>query len=531
MQGKRKILLLVGGTILAGCNLLGQLAGVSNSTPLASLSPVQTEHPLFKAPYNLSPGSLPLLSRYYRIDGDEANYGGLKYKPRQSNFKGFEGWDVVETNGSSETRNDWLRLQLNRDSRVVVVWEKSELWLSGWQRGSLSISNKTYNTFAKNFSRGEIALGSPGKDNPRYFVLLAERGGTPPTEPPLPAGITERPQANAACPAWLKTNVWVAKGPDGEIYQAWHPQIDPLYWCYFDHDHGSDPAVVGYTAALEYVAKKFGGQAERHEGFKGFAVRDEGANLGWYVSIHSETGVIDRACARFHTVVIAVTSLKTGELQAELGYKGDFGATKSNQNNNPLVNKTCTDPRNSQQVTQEQIATQTKANKRLRVFTNGNDPGGYEQWDGGVNKNLGFSFWGDDGMGNGLGIDIRNPATGCADNTCVDRVFTGSGADQRTIQFSNLRLRYTSAIDQANKQQGEKPGYFWTDLYGNPLAVGVKAGDPGTIRQFIKPGLDTAVNGEGLQGGFHNEDAWRGLYRADSGVPGTELEGGIGDVN
>lgn len=545
MQRKVFFSLLAGGTlVLGGCGSLSGVGGGSQS--LASLAPLSISHPLFSQ--GLSQSDLPLLARYYWVNTvnnnptrDEASYGGLAYKPRQSTYAGFEGWDVFQVNtGTDETRSDFLRLQLNRPARVTVVWQDSALWLAGWQKGSLSASGKTYNTYTKDFSAGEIALGSPsagsgGTSSPRYFVLLAEQGGVASKPPRLPAGIAEssRPPTNDTCPDWLE-GVWQAKGPDGNFYKTWHPQIDPIYWCYYRYENGSDPSLVGYTPTFNYVAKQFGSQPELIVGFKGFAIRDKGANQGWYINIHSETGVQTRACARFHTVVIAVTDLKTGELKAELAYKGDFGATISNQSPNTPVSITCPDPRNGQQVTQSDIAKQTDGAKNLRVSGNGQDPGGYENWHGGGNPNLGMSYWGDNQKSIAgvrvLNVDIRNPATFCSASDCnasSGLKATGSVADQRTLFISNLRIQYTNAIDAVSKAQGEKPGYFWTDLYGNPLAAGVKPGDPGSIRQFIKPGFDSGVNGQGLQGGFSTEDAWRQVYLPNVGVPGIDLENSL----
>ena len=549
-------LLGVAGLLLGGCGALGGLSG-GGSTPIDSLAPLSTEHPLYKQ--GLSRDNAPLVARYYWANSvnrkindkdmtvDEANYGGLRYRPRQSNYKGFEGWDIFEVQvWTDETRSDLVRVQLNRDARVTVVWEDSALWLAGWQKGGLSTSGKTYNTFTKDFRAGEIALGSPttgskGKDSARYFVLLAERGGAASKPPALPAGIAEsdRPQPNSTCPDWLE-NTWTVKqvygitAPDGQDYKTWHPQVDPIYWCYYGHDHGSDPSLVGYKPAFEYVAKRFNDQPELHVGFKGFAIRDEGANQGWYINVHSETGVQTRACARFHPVVVAVTDLKTGELKAELAYKGDFGATISNRDNNPPVNLTCTDPKTGQPVTQTQIQSQTESSKNVRVSGNGQDPGGYENWHGGGNTALGMSFWGDDKnpTGTALNIDIRNPTTFCADNTCASVRSTGDVADERTIRFANLRIQYTDAIAALDKADGKQDGYFWTDLYGEPLPAGKNPGDPGTIRQFIKPGFDSGTgDGVGLRDSYSTEDAWRGVYKQDLGVPRIGLENGLTGQN
>lgn len=542
--------------LLGGCGALGGLGG-GNSTPLASLAPLSTSHPLYKQ--GLSRDNAPLVARYYWANSvdrngsarDEATYGGLRYKPRQSNYQGFEGWDVLEVQvWTDETRSDLVRVQLGRDARVTVIWEDSALWLAGWQKGSLSASSKTYNTFTKDFGAGEIALGSPasgskGKDSARYFVLLAEKGGVASKQPALPTGIaeTDRPQPNESCPSWLE-NVWSYKQVYGELkyggdYKTWRPLIDPIYWCYYNNEYGSDPSLVGYKPAFNYVADKFNGQPEFDVGFKGFAIRDEGLNQGWYINVHSETGVATRACAQFHTTVIAATNLKTGELLAELNYKGNFGATVGNGGNSGAapINRICDDPFSSTPAqtvkkSQVQIAGETKARKNLRIFNNGQNPGGYENWHGGGNVNLGMSFWGDDDpKGRLFDLDIRDPASGCSDINCVTPAPTGESATHRTLSINNLRIKYTPEIQAADLKDGAKDGYFWTDLYGDPLKDGVKGGDPGTIRQFIKPGFDSGSSNDGLQGFFSTEDAWRQVYQKDRGVPGVELEDSIGDQN
>jgi hypothetical protein len=543
-----KFWLLVLGGLLLGLGGCGSgLLGRGGLPPISSVAPVLSEHPLYKAPYSLSRNEAPLVARYYWINEvsnnnstrDEANYDGMKYQPRQSKYQGYEGWDVLDIPGwlNTKSRSDWLRIYLNRPTTLVVVWDKTDLWLSGWKKGSISISGKSYTTYTRDFDAGEIGLGTPGTgQGDNYFVLLAERGGTPSKEPALPAGITDKPLPNQSCPSWLE-NAWTIKqmygvtAPDGEDYKTWHPQVDPIYWCYYGHDHGSDPALVGYKPAFEFVAKRFNDQPELHVGFKGFAIRDEGANQGWYINIHSETGVQTRACAQFHTVVVAVMKLSTSELLAELAYKGNFGATISNQNDT-AANLSCTDPKSGQPKTQTQIKAETDSAKNLRISSNGNDPGGYENWHGGGNKGLGMSFWGDeDPFGRALNIDIRNPTSFCADGTCSSVRSTGSVADERTISISNLRIRYTDAIATLDKADGTQDGYFWTDLYGGPLPAGKNPGDPGTIRQFIKPGFDSGTGGDGLQGGFSTEDAWRGVYLRDMGVPRIGLEDALTGQN
>lgn len=510
MQGKILFSLLC-AVGLVGCN-----SGIIANTSGPFLAEPLTRHPTGLP--------LTLLSRYYAINEmkDDTGtiflnpgYSGFRYMPRQAASAGpkltqFAGWDLLDVPGSSSSRSDWLRLYLNRSATLKVVWDKTALWLVGWPKEEITVGSKKYTVYTKAFPAGELSLGAPGAGNGEYWVLLAESSGQPSPEPALPPGISERPQPNQACPSWL-SDLWQARGPDGDYYATWQPQIDPVYWCYYGHEHGSDPALIGYSAAFLYVAKKFNSQAERAEGFKGFAIRDEAKGIGWYINIHSETSTPQRVCARFHTVVIAATNLRTGEKLVELGYKGDFGSSKANEGTNPFFEISCKDPRDGTMKTQEQIALETKASKRIRAASVANS--GYEQWDGGLEKALGLSF-----SGVGMGIDIQNPATTCPDLKCDGLLVNGgSSSTRRRIDFNNVVISYNPALDP------DQDGVFYTDAYG---VASRNASDPDAFQQFIKPGTKISISGR-----YETEDAWRAVYTKTSRITDVELEGGIGAVN
>ena len=65
-----------------------------------------------------------------------------------------------------------------------------------------------------------------------------------------------------------------------------------------------------------------------------FYLRDEESGYGLYINVHMTTSSIARTCARHHTVVLAVVHLASGEIVAELGYKGDFGSVKTTERMN-----------------------------------------------------------------------------------------------------------------------------------------------------------------------------------------------------
>ncbi len=474
-----------------------------------------------------------LLIRYHRISEHETeegeieqtpHYSGIGYHPRQSGYLGYDNWDVLEVPRDSSGINNWLHLFLSRDAVLVVIWEEYAGWLSGWSQEG-EIAGRT--VYRRSFGAGEVVLGSPGEENDAYTVLIGESDGQPSSLPPLPAGIDEadRPTTNAACPGWVH-NLYLAAGPDGLLYEGWHPQIDTVYWCYFEHEHGSDPSMANYGAAFRYIADKNYGQNEQHEGFKGYVILNVEAETGkryhWYVNIHSTTSAISRTCARQHTVVIAVVDAQTGELVAELGYKGDYGTVRSNQGDNTLIqptfSATCPD---QQSIDNELEGTGDSFVKRVRVANQaGVSNGGYENWRGGLNTTVGLSYNGS----SGLALDIRNPMTSCDTFTCTGAISTGSNATRRTIRFSHMRIdANTDTVQIFDALDGTVDGVFFTDPYGK---LPRNEGDPDAIRQYIQPGLDISIDG-----GFATEDAWRALYVLNAHPEDLELEGSLGSIN
>ncbi len=489
-------------------------------------------------PTNLAP---TLVQRFYTTNESkrekeirlEPSYRGLKYQPRYSAYPNYTGWDSLTVPTSDSSRNEWLVLKLNRAATVAVVWNKSADWLSDWT-ASTDIPGG-FKSYKKSFAAGELKFPSPGKGNKAYELLFAESSGQASSAPVLPPEApvgAALPQPNQTCPDWLH-HLYEVTGRDGKKYDSWHPQIDPVYSCYFRHEHGSDPALIGYKgAALEYVAKLFNDQAEIHEGFKNFVIRDETAGIGWYISVHAETGFEHRVCTQFHTTVFAAVGLKdtaqfsSGELLVELGFKGDFGASITNNQmagKNFVIQKTTLQGgtcANQQTIFNSTEAAKSKSAKRIRVAADPFGNNGYEGWDGGIQKELGFSFpdW-----NAGLAMDIRNPSTACATLECTALVRNKNDhGDERTISMNGLKLAYKKSLDTVNGSPAD--GVFYSDLYGSTF---FDSDGTGRIRQFIKPNLNLT-----LPDGFYTtEDAWRGLYVKDGSVPRTELEDALGEIN
>jgi len=107
---------------------------------------------------------------------------------------------------------------------------------------------------------------------------------------------------------------YVTTAPDNKSYPTWHPQVDPQFGCYFDHEHGDDPTTslanptmppFGYIGALMEPPMN-----EPHAGFKVFVVNkgttnDEGrtATTSTRIVAHMGTGGVKRFDERFHSLI------------------------------------------------------------------------------------------------------------------------------------------------------------------------------------------------------------------------------------
>ena len=256
------------------------------------------------------------------------------------NMGAYTDWDVLITdvNGTYTTYSpgDFLHIELNRAATVVVVQRAGSssnrpAWLNSWSLGSrvdvtcCSASGSTFNsvTCTKVLPAGEHNLGVPGSQGDPYFLLLGEADGSVPPVPSVPSGL-ETPQPNQYCPDWVHDQ-YVTEGHDGRIYRTWHPQVDPVYWCYFGHEHGSDPAEFGdgsyHPKYNQYT--HLNGRFEPHGGFKGVLLRDEDGRES-YITQHFTTSDLGRACNRHHATDIAFAD-SDGTLIGDLNFKGDFG--------------------------------------------------------------------------------------------------------------------------------------------------------------------------------------------------------------
>lgn len=435
--------------------------------------------------------------------GSAVDWSKVAYRPRQfakglvivdpswgaktvEDAGAYVGWDILPTYNYSvhrvETLANWTEIELNRAAVLTVVWRGGAVvpnWLAAWTKaGNVVVSGKTLPTYQKSFGAGLVSLGgvynpsdSPTAVRDTYWILFAEADGGPSPAPLVPAG-REAPVPNATCPTWVHEQ-YTATGPDGVAYATWHHQIDPVYWCYHRHEHGTNPLwfasdkmpAFGYTAAKH-------GMTEPHTGFKNH-VFDSQDGTRWMVTHHFGTAGIGRACNRFHTVDIAVRNIASGELLADLHLMGDFGKSVVNTTDVPYTPPAC--------PTQASDAAGSSGIRKIPSQADG--PTFYEPWRVDLKKTL-FGFVGDFTINSPEGIVI------CNNSTCDQAVTTGkTGARHFFTPNLGPKGDYFSLVG------GSNTGVFYTDPSG---AKRLNAGDPGAVRQYIKAGMKASVQIAGI---------------------------------
>ncbi|MGH2370923.1 MAG: malectin domain-containing carbohydrate-binding protein, partial [Chloroflexota bacterium] len=397
--------------------------------PPASEAPAPQGQPTLLASYAV---------KFFLGDGTyQFDYDRMMYRPRQfaaglnvnelgtepvtvNDPRSYQGWDVLNTPLPRGEVNiygiydspDWLHLRLNRSATLAVVWRggpSTPSWLGGWSPGGdVVVNGAATPTYVRTFPAGEVVLGSvydPGANYPpfvldTYLVLFAEADGTPSPVPAVPSG-QPAPAPNQTCPGWVHDQ-YVTSGPDGRQYPTWHPTIDAVYWCYFHHEHGSDPSLfpIDYQPAYGYVNAQ-AGMTEPHAGFKTYIWQAYGRS--WMVTHHFGTASLNRACARFHSIHVAVAEAHAQKLVADLHFLADFGVAVSTDNELPLTPPACANQ-------YQQVPPHNGGFRRIRTV-----PGSanYEPWEFILRENV-------------LGLDLpivfatRDPIVNCTNNNCVD---------------------------------------------------------------------------------------------------------------
>ncbi|MCG8349358.1 MAG: hypothetical protein MI924_16450 [Chloroflexales bacterium] len=511
----------------------------------------QTFLPLTQAAPAVNPAPDPaptttttLLASY--VISPYPEYAVTQYTPRGFTAEPYVDWDVLGLPGkfindginTTLSNADWLTLQLNRSAALAVVW-RGQLdppdWLSDWELADdVVVDGTTYPTYRKDLPAGEVVLGgvnNPGVDTsqPTYLVLFAEADGSPSSAPPAPEG-REIPQPNQPCPQWVHDQ-YVTTGPDGKLYPTWHPQIDPVYWCYFEHEHGSDPDlfVAGYRPPYGYVSAQTEAKPELssnflcdvetfeaaanivlspepHVGFKSYAFDDANGHR-WLITHHFGTASLKRVCVRFHSVHVVVADAATEEIVADIHLMGDFGKSVVNTTSEDLIPVECpdqallSDNANSQGIRRMPVATRESI--------------GYEPWrldDNGI-------VFGFDSAA--LTFNTPGAIVICNDITCEQGIETGNKGEFRFFS-------YTAGFGIS---ASEHSGIFYTDPYAQQI---VAADAVGTVRQFVAPGLQIDIPGFDGEN-FFPTDPWHvwyePMYNPGPTSSDMNLEGALNSPN
>jgi len=396
----------------------------------------------------------------------------------------YAGWDVLSPSTNWEfknlgPRNNWMHFTLNRPATVAVVWRDNEAapsWLDGWASGgTVIVDGDIAPVFKKSFPAGPVSLGSVEyKANWRdmYLILVAEQNGSPTQAPPVPPGNQVTP--GSGCPTWVH-DFYTTTGPDGRTYQTWHPQVDPVYWCYFGHEHGSNPDLIPGSPKIPYgyVAAKVP-QNEPDAGFKEFIFRDmTGKNWVRFI-VHANTASRRRVCAQFHTLYVMVYDTN-GKERFSAGFKNNYGAAVATSDGGSGV----LDPTNcgySMPTLAQQVDDQQ--NRRINVGAGSDN---YETWDSREESAATI----------GLGMvefdhrfDVRNPMSHCTSivcNTVAVRDPEHENATRRTIQMASWRGDFTIDADHALGQ-----GEYFTNPF---VTAKVSSGSRNAVRQYVEPGF------------------------------------------
>jgi hypothetical protein len=476
----------------------------------------------------LVPGTRTLLASYYQMleytntDGDVIEYidpDRMKYLPRGAaagidvelyadlnewnsdlidDIGNYAGWDLLITDPNwphyQMTRDDFLHLELNRSATVAVAWRDEGPipgWLQSWAlSGTMVVDGRNTVVYEKVLGAGDHWLASPGgtESNTKdvYFVLLAEADGSPSAAPATPNG-QSLPKPNTACPTWVHDQ-YTTLGPDGSEQPTWHPQIDPVYWCYFGHDHGSDPMLipgaprVGYMYVSDQLVEYEGAAAEAPEaGFKEFIFHHPDEPYWIRYIVHVSTSEARRVCARFHTMYVEVYD-EYGDQKYSAGFKTDFGHAESTDTGEPITDPCATGP--------------DEFDRRIRTdpsFENFN----YENWDASpgtaATRLLGTEFR--------FRFDIRNPMSACTDISCASVVQLTNPAPTETNGYdgapagsyarnSSTRRTFNPTDFVFSHQLTTQSGEFFTDPYAESV---VSESTPGAVRQYIEPGFALGV--------------------------------------
>lgn len=467
------------------------------------------------------PGAIPTLITRYDLKGLHPQ---VRYRPRQfvagftqiadvswgswtvQNAGAYSGWDVLPLPNEGSTRTSTVyplaTYTLSRPARVALVWRTETApadWVAadGWTpAGNVVAFNaarnwtRTYPTYTKTLPTGTFTVGgnfdagdsttTGAKNLP--WLLFAEADGTPSLPPVVPEG-REVPVANQTCSDWVH-DLHQDIGPDGTLYRTWHPAIDPIYWCYFRHEHGSDPRhafpagdftpFYGYVTSGMTIPGTSIPMTENHWGHKTHVFQNMD---GYWMLATQHVGTTGLARAntclqRFHLVDLVVRNAERTETLAHVQVMGDYGRSLVNTNATPYTPTACPNGNAATGLTT------TVPARKVPLSTTGQIT--YEPWQFNQTAYAAMGFTGT------LTINTLNPLDICGSLVCDTPVgYTDRSGAERILQ-PTVPLRFRDlglGVD----------GHFCTDGMGMVQDCAL----PNSIEQYIKPGLDLTFRGTG----------------------------------
>lgn len=354
--------------------------------------------------------------------------------------------------------------------------------------------------------------------------------------------------ANTECPPWLhdihvvnskpqfyEGDPMEFKGVVGKPYwRTWHPSIDPIYWCYHRHEHGSFPGkylpAYNYTASKTYsyissTAPKFWEptktadcsnhirqdhltpQNESHEGFKNYVfkiVDHDGLDHLVVMTVHADLSETGRFATRHHTMIFSVFREKDGKWVRELHFqfKADFGfgTTRTGPNKQQLFSGPC-----ERLVKKSMEEAELPGLRRFQLFINGEGNNYSEMCERKVSResckedeeltgNSSYEEWltrlplGN--VGGKLEFQFRGPATGMSFDSSTGKFLDDLGQEPKdenetgSASLARVVKIKTKFELTADKLAGFPRGTFYTDTYLNPRS---SSDCKDCVQQFIDP--------------------------------------------
>lgn len=427
----------------------------------------------------LNHNSPTILAQYvfYKIIPD---YKSIAYRPRQfdtellfessqsavTNPGIYKGWDFLNTPNDEKSQSivtpKWITLHLNRKAYVGVIWRGGQeipQWLKSWQKSSpVEIDHTSYPVYLKKQSSLKVDLGSTrdsssAKQTKNYLLIFAEENNKPSQTPITLINFIEA-TPNSPCPSWVHDQ-YVTKGPDGTWYATWHPQIDPVYWCYFGHEHGSDPHLFDTKISIPfgYAGVKMG-MHEKHVGFKIY-IWDDKYGYRFLAVQHQGTSTNQAVCGRYHELDFFVKDKKTDEILAKRYFVGDYGVSRSLVTSKPFLNAKCPDQ-------------QSVKSSGARFLPIENERKTTEAWVVDKKNIIGFIFA-------DFVVSTLDSVRLCKDQTCDSIEVTENTGSLREISYVTGLGPY-SGVGYS--------GTFYTGPTGTSLTTST---DPVAVEQYTKP--------------------------------------------